>query len=100
MQAQITQGVQKVNTLDETSFNRALAKQETPPKHKYNLPPHVAQAFLPVYMHLSDRKLLEHCQRGKTQNGNKSLQFVIWSLVLKIRHESLFTVEAAVAEAD
>ncbi|KAH9378592.1 hypothetical protein HPB48_009959 [Haemaphysalis longicornis] len=53
----------------------------------------------PVYERLSDRKLLERCQRGQTQNNNESLHAVIWALAPKERHASLFTVEAAVAEA-
>ncbi|KAH7953714.1 hypothetical protein HPB49_011513 [Dermacentor silvarum] len=80
-------------------YNRALAKQETPPKHHYNLPEHVDDALRPLYTRLSDKKLLKRCQRGKTQNPNESLHSVIWSLVWKNKHASLFTVEAAVAEA-
>ncbi|KAH7983089.1 hypothetical protein HPB52_009126 [Rhipicephalus sanguineus] len=68
-------------------------------RHRYNLPEYVAEALLPVYTRLSDRKLLERCQRGKTQNSNESLHSVIWSLVPKTKHASLFTVETAVAEA-
>ncbi|KAG0413301.1 hypothetical protein HPB47_009542 [Ixodes persulcatus] len=79
--------------------NKAAAKKQPAPKHRYNLPQYVAEALLPVYMRLSDRKLLERCQRGKTQNSNESLHSVIWSLVSKSRHASLYTVEAAVAEA-
>ncbi|KAH8019188.1 hypothetical protein HPB51_017876 [Rhipicephalus microplus] len=41
----------------------------------------------------------ERCQQGKTQNSHESLQSVIWSLVLKEQHVSLFAVQAAVAEA-
>ncbi|KAH7974146.1 hypothetical protein HPB49_010548 [Dermacentor silvarum] len=42
--------------------------------------------------------LLERCQQGKTQN-NESLHSLIWALALKERHASLFSIEAAVAEA-
>ncbi|KAH9364764.1 hypothetical protein HPB48_019439 [Haemaphysalis longicornis] len=44
-------------------------------------------------------KLLERCQCGKTQNSNESLHSLIWSLAPKERHASLFSVQAAVAEA-
>ncbi|KAH7969948.1 hypothetical protein HPB52_023004 [Rhipicephalus sanguineus] len=81
------------------AYNKAVARQQAPPKHRYNLPEYVAEALLPVYAHLSDRKLLERCQRGKTQNSNESLHSVIWSLLPKTKHASLFTVETAVAEA-
>ncbi|XP_077502161.1 uncharacterized protein LOC144113128 [Amblyomma americanum] len=79
--------------------NAAAARGESAPKHRYNIPPHVAKALLPVYEQLSDRKLLERCHRGKTQNSNESLHSLIWALAPKERHASLFTVEAAVAEA-
>ncbi|KAH7954497.1 hypothetical protein HPB49_019203 [Dermacentor silvarum] len=79
--------------------NAAEARGEPAPKHPRNLPPHVCQALLPIYERLSEKKLLERCQRGKTQNSNESLHSVIWSLAPKDRHASLFTVQAAVAEA-
>lgn len=79
--------------------NAAKARGEPAPKHRYNLPPHVCEALLPVYERLADKKLLERCQRGKTQNSNESLHSVIWSLAPKERHASLHSVEAAVAEA-
>lgn len=79
--------------------NAALAKGKPAPKHSYNLPKDVARALLPVYERLSETKLLERCLRGKTQNSNESFHSVIWNLVPKERHSSLFAVEAAVAEA-
>lgn len=79
--------------------NAAAARGDPVPQHRYNLPPHVCKALLPVYERLSDRKLIERCQRGKTQNSNESLHALIWSLAPKQRHASLFTVQAAVAEA-
>lgn len=68
-------------------------------KRTHNLPPLVCKALLRVYEHLSDRKLIQGCQRAKNQNSNDSLHFVKWSLAPKERHASLFTVEAAVTEA-
>lgn len=79
--------------------NAAKAKGEPDPRHAYNLPKDVAEALLPVYTRLSERALLERCQRGKTQNSNESLHSVIWSLASKVKHASLFAVEAAVGEA-
>ncbi|KAH9372084.1 hypothetical protein HPB48_017425 [Haemaphysalis longicornis] len=75
----------------------AEAKGQPPPKHRW--PAHVCEALLPVYERLSDRKLLERCQRGKTQNNNQSLHSMISALAPKERHASLFTVVAAVGEA-
>ncbi|XP_077539636.1 uncharacterized protein LOC144152274 [Haemaphysalis longicornis] len=79
--------------------NAAKAKGEPTPKHRYNLPPHVCEALLPVYKRLSDEKLLQRCLQGKTQNSNESLHSMIWALAPKEKHASLFTVQAAVAEA-
>ncbi|CAN7980517.1 unnamed protein product, partial [Ixodes pacificus] len=79
--------------------NAARAKGEPVPKHHYSLPDHVCAALLPVYIRLADKKLLQRCQRGKTQNANESLHSVIWSLAPKDQNASLFTVESAVAEA-
>ncbi|KAH9381902.1 hypothetical protein HPB48_015378 [Haemaphysalis longicornis] len=74
-------------------------KGSQPPSTATTCPPHVCEALLPVYERLADHKLLERCQRGKTQNSNESLHSVIWSLAPKERHASLHSVEAAVAEA-
>lgn len=79
--------------------NAATAKGEPQPKHNYNLPSDVAEALLPVYKRLSEKSLLQRCVRGKTQNSNECFHSVIWSLISKDQHSSLFAVEAAVAEA-
>ncbi|KAH9364471.1 hypothetical protein HPB48_021867 [Haemaphysalis longicornis] len=81
------------------ALNAAKAKGEPTPKHRYNLPPHVYEALLPVYERLSDEKLLQRCLQGKTQNSNESLHSMIWALAPNEKHASLFTVQAAVAEA-
>ncbi|XP_077539634.1 uncharacterized protein LOC144152273 [Haemaphysalis longicornis] len=77
----------------------AEAEGEPQPAHKYRLSRHVAEALLPVYQRLSDPQLLARCQGGKTQNAAESLHSVIWSLLSKDEHASLFTVETAVHEA-
>lgn len=79
--------------------NAAKAKGEPAPKHPRSLPPHVCEALLPIYQRLSDKRLLQRCQRGKTQNNNECLHSMIWALAPKERHASLFAIEAAVAEA-
>lgn len=78
--------------------NAAAARGEPLPKHR-SLPEHVSKALLPVYERLADKRLLERCHRGKTQNANESLHSVIWSLMPKTKHASLVAVETAVAEA-
>ncbi|KAH7968668.1 hypothetical protein HPB52_010611 [Rhipicephalus sanguineus] len=54
---------------------------------------------LDILNRLSERSLLQRCLRGKTQNSNESFHSVIWSLLAKEQHWSLFAAQAAVAEA-
>lgn len=77
----------------------AEAEGKSPPPHKYNLPSKVIEALRPIYQRLSDPQLLARCSGNKTQNAAESLHSVIWSLISKQQHASLFTVEAAVHEA-
>ncbi|XP_077517393.1 uncharacterized protein LOC144128162 [Amblyomma americanum] len=77
----------------------AEAEGQPAPAHKYKLSAKVAEALLPVYQRLSDPQLLARCKGGKTQNAAESLHSVIWSLISKDQHASLFAVETAVHEA-
>lgn len=79
--------------------NAVVAKGQPVPKHPRKLPLDVCQALLLIYERLSDKKLFQRCQSGKMQNNKESLHSMIWALVPKDRHSSLFTVEAAVAKA-
>lgn len=79
--------------------NGTEARGGPAPKQPRNLPPHVCQALPRIYERLSDKIVPEGCQQGKAQNSNERLHTVIWSLAPKECHASLFTVEAAVAEA-
>ncbi|KAH7976471.1 hypothetical protein HPB52_014465 [Rhipicephalus sanguineus] len=69
------------------------------PPHTYNLPNKVVEALWPVYQRLSDPQLQARCSGNKTQNAAESLHLVIWSLISKQQHASLFIVEVAVHEA-
>lgn len=77
----------------------AEAKDDEPPKHKYNLPPHVATAMLPIFQRLSEPGLLKRCLGAKTQNAAESFHSTIWTILPKTQHASLFAVECGVAEA-
>lgn len=77
----------------------AEAKGGEPPKHKYNLPPHVATAMLPIFQRLSEPGLLKRCLGAKTQNAAESFHSTIWTILPKAQHASLFAVECGVAEA-
>lgn len=72
--------------------NAATGRDEPPPKHRYNIPDNVSAALLTVYQRLADKKLLQRCQRGKTQNANEALHSVIWNLAPKHKHASLFVL--------
>lgn len=80
-------------------YNSAMAKNEPPPKSRYNLPEAVSSALRPIFERLADKKLLQRCLRGQTQNANEALHSVIWSLAPKDKNASLYAVEAAVGEA-
>ncbi|KAH7938050.1 hypothetical protein HPB49_019528 [Dermacentor silvarum] len=76
-----------------------MARNQPTPKREYNLPQAVSNALHPVYERLFDKKLLQRCRRARTQNANEAFHSVIWSLAQKDKNASLFTVEAAVADA-
>lgn len=80
-------------------FGAGIMLRKPPPRHRYNLPDHVAKALLPIFKRLSDKKRLERCMRARTQHSNESLHSLIRALAPKERHASLFSIEAAVAEA-
>jgi len=54
-------------------------------KHDYQpLPQDVAEAVHPIYTDLSNKKLLERCIGGFTQNNNESYNQLIWKITPKI----------------
>ncbi|KAM7313097.1 hypothetical protein ISCGN_002998 [Ixodes scapularis] len=78
---------------------RAKARGEEPPPHRYKLPQHVCAAMLPIWKKLSDPALLQQCLGAKTQNSAEYLHGVIWSLLPKEQHASLFAVQDGVSAA-
>lgn len=81
------------------SYNQALANNEEPPPHKNPLPGFIRTALEPVFERLGDRALLKRCSDGMTQNAIECLHSVIWGQNSKNMHDSLLSVERAVAEA-
>ncbi len=72
----------------ETSWcfwQRAAAKSQQPPSHKEHekLPPDIGKKLVPIFLRLSDEKLLKRCVRKATQNPNKTLHRLIWKICLK-----------------
>ncbi|XP_074098848.1 uncharacterized protein LOC141527326 [Cotesia typhae] len=66
-------------------------------KHDYeDLPPDVATAIFPIYEDLSNKKLLERCVGGFTQNNNESYNQLIWKITPEVIPAGSKIVEIAV----
>ena len=68
-------------------------------KIKLNLPLAVKNVLSPIFMDLSDDKLLKKCLHGQTQNVNESLNGMIWMRCPKTVFVGKKTVEMAVNSA-
>ena len=51
--------------------------------HHNTLPKAVFDVIKPIYLRLTERKLLERCLLGATQNANESFKGVIWGMCQK-----------------
>ncbi|GFW30327.1 uncharacterized protein TNCV_3850981 [Trichonephila clavipes] len=63
-------------------FNKAKLLGENY-SHKHSLPEPVILAIKPIFKSLSDKKQLEKCTHGKTQNPNESFNHCIWERLPK-----------------
>ncbi|XP_028416155.1 uncharacterized protein LOC114539746 [Dendronephthya gigantea] len=63
------------------------------------LPRVFLELLRPIFMNLSDSKLLERCVRGTTQNNNESINSIVWARCPKHRHHGAKVVRCAVASA-
>ena len=68
-------------------------------KHHNVLPAAVFQEIKPIFHRLADKKQLERCAKGLTQNANESINGLIWQLCPKERFVGVETIETAVALA-
>ncbi len=60
-------------------YKNAVAVNKEPPPHSAPLiPPDLAVHVKPVFLRLADRKLLDRCPLGATQNQNESFNSTIW----------------------
>lgn len=59
----------------------------------------VMQELKHIFKDLSDKRLLEKCVMGKTQNPNESLNNVIWSVIPKRTFVELKTLRLGVYDA-
>ena len=64
--------------------------------HHNILPEAVWKELKPVYIRLSDRSLLERCQKGATQNRNEAFNGLVWQLCPKTGFASAPTVQMCV----
>jgi len=67
--------------------------------HHNVLPKAVFREIKPIFNRLADRKQLERCAKGLTQNANESINSIIWQLCPKERFVGAETIETAVAIA-
>ena len=70
-----------------------------PFKHNKALPEGIGQAILPIFKRLSEKKLLEKCVGGFTQNQNEALNNLIWSFCPKAGYAGATVIETGVALA-
>lgn len=75
-------------------LNGTSTYKETP-----GIPEIIREAIKPVFLDLSDDKLLSKCLHGKTQNNNESINGVIWKRCPKDVYVGRSTIEMGVASA-
>ena len=63
------------------------------------LPSVFLKLLKPIFIALSDSKLLERCVRGTTQNNNESINAIVWARCPKHRHHGAKVVRCAAASA-
>ena len=68
-------------------------------KEKTGIPAIIRETIRPVFISLSDEKLLSKCLHGKTQNNNESLNGLIWKRCPKDVFIGCTTLELGVASA-
>ncbi|GFW29571.1 uncharacterized protein TNCV_1549821 [Trichonephila clavipes] len=67
--------------------------------HKRSLPEPVLLAIKPIFKSLSDKKLLQKCTNGKTQNPNESFNHCIWERLSKTTFLSIESMKIGVMDA-
>ena len=68
-------------------------------KEKPGIPTIIRETIRPVFISLSDEKLLSKCLHGKTQNNNESLNGLMWKRCPKDVFVGRATLELGVASA-
>ncbi|CAB3985187.1 Hypothetical predicted protein [Paramuricea clavata] len=63
------------------------------------LPEVFCELLRPTFMALSERKLLERCVRGATQNRNESINALVWARCPKNKHHGAKVIRCAVASS-
>ena len=79
--------------------NAKDAGEDPPPHSKPLIPLHLASYVKPVFGRLADRKLLDRCLLGATQNQNESFNSTIWLRCPKSRFSCPKSVNVAVSLA-
>ena len=76
------------------------ADEEKGLSNKKFLPPVFLELLTPTWKSLADRKLLERCIGGFTQNTNECLNMVLWNKCSKHKFHGRKTVQIAVTSAE
>jgi hypothetical protein len=79
-------------------FNRATQNGDNY-HHKKPLPEAVCTAIKPVFRSLTDKKLLEKCLHGRTQNPNESFNSCIWERLPKTKFIGMTTLKIGVMDS-
>ena len=80
-------------------WQQDLASTTSTYKDDNCLPEAFFEVLKPVFVALSESKLLERCTRGATQNPNESLNSMVWVRCPKHKHHGFKAVRCAVASA-
>ena len=76
-----------------------VSRQGDPLAATNRIPEDLAGYVKPIFNDLCDRKLLERCVLGATQNRNESINVMIWARAPKTEYVCLATIEFAASNA-
>lgn len=81
------------------SYNKAIATNNPPPKHKNTIPVTIMEEIRPIFKDLAHPDLLKKCLHGRTQNSNESFNHILWSRIPKTTFVQFETLSFGAYEA-
>jgi hypothetical protein len=79
--------------------DKTTKKKEDFVEMKKRLDPVFLNLLRKIIDDLTSKELLARCVRGLTQNGNESMNSVVWSILSKSKHHGFLTIQGAAAVA-